>query len=109
MPAAAKMKVPSSVSGPEAARIAYLGVTVGFPLSVPVVGPARPSSAPLQAVTTLNPYMLVMQALHVLQRPWRDREKFEPLRRVTSLRALAIMSHELLPSALRDAAGAISR
>ena len=58
---------------------------------------------------TLNPYMLVMQALHVLQRPWRDREKFEPLRRVTSLRALAIMSHELLPSALRDAAGAISR
>ena len=41
MPAAAKMKVPSSVPGPEAARIAYLGVTVGFPLSVPVVGPDR--------------------------------------------------------------------
>ena len=87
----------------------YPGLIVGFFLSVPVLGPARPSSAPLQAVRTLNPYMLVMQALQVLRRPWRVREKFRPLRRVTSLRALAIMSHELLPSALRDAAGAISR
>ena len=72
----------------------YLGVTVGFPLSDTVVGPARPSSAPLQAVRTLNRYMLVMQALQVLQRPWRVRGKFGRLRRATALRAIAFMSHE---------------
>ena len=87
---------------PEAAGITYLGVTLGFPLSALVVWPARPSSAPLQAVRTLNPYMLVMQALQVLQRPWRVKEKFGPLRRVTSLRALAIMSHETFCRALSE-------
>ena len=46
--------------------------------------------------------MLVMQALQVLQRPWRVREKFGPLRRVTSLRALAIMSHETFCRALLE-------
>ena len=44
--------------------------------------------------------MLVMQALQVLQRPRRVREKFGPLRRVTSLRALAIMSQETFCRAL---------
>ena len=38
--------------------------------------------------------MLVMQALQVLQSPRRVREKFGPLRRVTSLRGTALMSHE---------------
>ena len=50
------------------AGIACLGVTVGFLLSVPLVGPATPSSAPLQAVRTLRPKMLGVQALRMLQR-----------------------------------------
>ena len=40
---------------PRAAGNACLGVPVGIPLSLPLVGPATLSSAPLQAVRTLSP------------------------------------------------------
>ena len=38
----------------ESAEIAYVGVTVGFFLSVPVLGPATSSSAPLGVIMTFR-------------------------------------------------------
>ena len=67
---------------PRAAGNACLGVPVGFPLSLPLDGPATPSWAALQAIRTLSPYMLGDQALQMLQSPWRVTEEFGPPWRV---------------------------
>ena len=47
-------------------------------MSVPLVGPATPSSAPLQAVRTLRPKMLGVQALRMLQSPLAGHKGVRP-------------------------------